>query len=253
MFLASMAVAGTAFPAVAAPIVIDTFESPATGKFYSTGASSPQVFTDTAPPGTILGTERTATFTRTSGTKFGLGDGGLVGVDDGSLTSFPGASILQFNTGTAGNVNLLYDGVGSGGLGGLDLYTGNLGFQFDFLTVNSGKMSNDVAVTITVGTTGGSLSFSGAIPESVNPSSFVVPFTAFTGGPATNFTSVTSISITLNSDNANNTDLTLDTISIQATPPTPPIPEPASLATWGLLGLAGAWYGRRRLRRQQPA
>jgi hypothetical protein len=30
----------------------------------------------------------------------------------------------------------------------------------------------------------------------------------------------------------------------------PPVPEPASLAVWGLFGVAGAWYGFRRVRRE---
>lgn len=222
-----------------APITVDTFDSPTPGSFFSPPASSPQAFTNTAPPGVILGTERNTTFTAISG-NFVMGDGGFVGTDSTNVTAHPGAGALQFASGSAANVNLLYNGVGNTGLGGIDILTGNAGFEFNFLTLNSGKVTNDVAVSITINTAGGNLSFNGAFEEIFSPDSFSVPFTSFSGGPVSNLTNVNSISITLNSDNTTNVDFALDSIQITA------IPEPTSMTLFGVCVFAGVSWLRRK-------
>jgi hypothetical protein len=152
------------------------------------------------------------------------------------------SGVLNFNstTGASATLVLLYD-ANSAGLnedftGYQSLTLSVLNFDFAF--------GNPLPITLTLTDTG-SNSFSSTINVNsggAQPIDF--PLAAFQSG-GVNLSSIQSVELTFTGNTAHN--FTIDAIQLTA------IPEPATLALWGVVGAAGAWYGRRRLSKKAPA
>jgi len=230
----------TALSLRAAPILVDTFSQPPGGQAVTSGP-----LTGTLPSVTGLGVLGTRDVSYT-GTNASTGNTFRTGVLQESLAvndpSLPGRLALS-TFDSAVQVNLKYSGFGTLDLTGM----GTLDLIFNTIFDKGAGASFDVTVTLTTGS--GTRSGTLSAPVSFAPlgGTLSIPLSSLTG-PG-NLATVNQIQINLNDNGTPSAgaDFAIDAIQFAA------IPEPASLAAWGFVGLAGAWYGRRRLRRKQEA
>ncbi len=149
--------------------------------------------------------------------------------------------VLNFNSSTAAKAPLVlrYDAGGAGfddsflGYDALTLAVLNFDFAFGNPLPISAKITDtsNISATQTV-----NVSMGGAQPIGFDLS-------GFTG---VDLDHVKSVELTFTGNTAHN--FTIDAIQLTT------IPEPATLALWGALGVAGAWYARRRLLKpKEPA
>ena len=112
--------------------------------------------------------------------------------------------------------------------------------NFQFLDSGVGTQFN---VEVLVSTTTGLLTGSLSLTDNALPTTYTIPYSSFTG--TGDLGSVNSISLRLN-NNGNpqaGVDFILTQFAIAEA-----VPEPATLATFGLMGLFGGYAARRKLK-----
>ncbi len=229
----------TAAPfAGAETIVIDDFNLPDPGYvFFMQGRNAIPINTTLVKQEAagILGDQRDV-LVEVLGTADVLSAAGIVGFDP-SL----GEGMMQLATfGTPGTrVTLQYDGIDTldsvqGGLTAADGLGGyrfggaaGTGLLFHFLTLDGVDVRGlDVDITMN-SSLGGSLHYSGFIPDHSQAADHLIPFADFTATGPASFEAIDSLTIVMNGDGTPNVDFELD--SLEAL-----IPEPS---TWAMLGL----------------
>lgn len=208
----------------AAPLVVDTFETPGTASTVINGSPANGSFPATSGTG-ILGT-RVVSYNMVPAGNFGFGEGISVG----------GGSLILATQSSAVEVGLSYSSFGS-----IDVssYTS---LDLIFIPVfDLGVGSFDIEVTLTTGS--GTLSTTLVPPSGIAPGGGVlsIPLASLLG--TGDLSDVTGIDILLNDGGTPSpaADFTITQIEFAN-----PIPEPTTLALWGAIGAAGLWYGRRR-------
>jgi len=171
----------------------------------------------------------TVTVTSTNPVVSGLSSVTYTGGSDNTGTKnagFPGGT----------NIGLLQSVVATTNVSGFDTFTN--------VPVNFTLSITDVATSAT----SGPINFSGTLNGSVNTTNNSLTLTISNPVSPVNFTLAGfKYTVTFNNSQFNlNTNPNPFNANVSATPIA--TPEPASLAIWGGLGFAGAWYGRRRLR-----
>lgn len=230
---AMLALALLATPNVgAAPIVIDTFDSPNPGAVLPPPTGPGALRTNDAGSG-ILGQRD---FSAGGSGLVNFGDGARIGTATGSPFSGQGILDLAWGSASTFSITLNYDNFGTLALSPADQ------LQLQVLAYNNGSVTTQNTFTIT--TVGGTLTSGPVTFPNVNPGpqTFSFPLSSFTpasGSP--NLSQVTGISLTFNTNGSAGPDITLDGIQVA------PVPEPTTIALWSVIGLAGAWYARRRL------
>ena len=225
----------------ALPIVIDDFSAPAPQAAYAISIAHPDPTLIETPDPSLL--------------SIMAGERDLLVDVDGisgpvSATGTIGGGTYMFGTvGMGASATLQYDGldtspggdihtpsailVNSEGLGGADLTDSgtNVGIRLDFLFIDGGA-GTVLGIEVEAHSTTGVATFSADIPHDPAPSSYLVPFAAFTD-PAV-LAGATSLEITLNPTAVHDVDFELDYIGVE-------IPEPHSLAllAGGMLPLVG--------------
>ena len=123
------------------------------------------------------------------------------------------------------------------GLGGLDLTVYGPAFELEFLSIDGGQ-SQSSEIEIEVHSSTSTALFTGTIDDSAGPTTYPVPFAAFSDLGV--FNDVTSIEFRINPGGAQDVDFELDTISI--------VPEPSAMAlsALGLACLLGFAWRRRK-------
>jgi len=219
---------------VKAEIVIDDFSAPDSSVVTVINLLNPDPTLIKTSDGSILGGERDVLVDVQGNPSF-ISYAGIVG----------GGSLEFASSGPAGTAaTLQYDGldadvvgppaqlVNAEGLGGMDLTSYGSKFYFDFLWTDPGSEAV-IDILIRVNSIAQSSTFSGGIPGSSSPLTFLAPFSSFSNLSV--FQNVTSIEVILNSSGGQNVDFELDTFGI---------PEPATLSLLGL-GVVAA-LGRRK-------
>jgi len=118
---------------------------------------------------------------------------------------------------------------------------GNLGVRLDFASIEAG-LGTALSVVIVVTSTSGSATFENGIPQNPSPTSYFVPFAAFTETALFTWADVTSLQFTFNGSGVPDVDFELDQIVAD-------IPEPSIVA----LMAGGAVLGFRFRRRVRAA
>jgi PEP-CTERM motif len=222
--LAAVAVVGfSAARSTAAPIVVDTFITPGSPAIVGTGMPATGSFASTSGPG-ILGT-RTLSYNGGLG-NFGLFEGIAVG----------GGSLMLGTQSRGEEVVLNY-----GGFGSLNL-SGSTFLQLTFVPIfDLGVGTFDIVLKLTTST--GLLSGTFTPPVGISPGGgiLLLPLGALTG-PG-NLGIVTGIELRLNDGGTPSpaADFTLTGLAFT-------VPEPATLATFGFVGLLGGYAARRKLK-----
>ncbi len=211
--------------ASAAPIIVDTFDTPTTASVVGFGNPKTGSFAPLSGSG-ILGT-RALSYNGGAG-NFLLFEGVAVGA--GSLILGTQSSAVQ--------VNLAYSGFGT-----LNL-TGFTSLDLIFVPIfDAGVGTFDIVVTLATST--GNLTMTFIPPGAIAPGGgvFAIPLAGLTG-PG-NLANVTGITLNLNDGGSPSAaaDFTLSQIQFS-----PPVPEPATIATLGLMGLFGGYFARRKLK-----
>jgi len=223
-------------------VALDTFDidQELTDSDGGGSASGPPVNeSDEALVNSILGGEREATLTAVSA------DADL---RTGDFTPPGDVFILDNASFGEGTATLLYDGVGSTGLGGFDVTEGgdNSGLLF---AINSISEEGELSVTIedtSNNTSTGTKTFTASDAE------VFFDFTSdFTGTPGANFASVFSVKLDVAGDGSSK-DVVFDAIGFadpgETIPPAAPVPfEAETSIALALLGSWGAWkYWKKR-------
>jgi hypothetical protein len=227
-FIAAAAIVlGTAFSAAASPVTIDDFsQGTAFGSINSGTASFPGTGTG------IIGRERDVDATVTSANP---GDTLQAAVDpNGGLAKF----LTSTQAVTTGSVNLLYDGEGSPGLGGVDLTGGgaNDGFVLD-VTVLGGQ------VTLTATVTDASGNSASGSPLGLGTGRQELLFSDITG--PTDFSNIETIEFLI--ELGGGARIGIDSITTDATGTAAVVPLPASaVLLLAGVGALGAVRARRR-------
>lgn len=225
--LAVVALAGTT--ASAAGLTIDDFGAPGVRSAWVISLLNPNPTALTTADAGILGGERELEIA-VAGVPTLVSAAGSVG--EGTLAAgSTGASAVEHT--------LVYDGVGSTGLGGVDLTASGNKLVLDFLFNDAAAAGSTSIDVVMLDTGAGSAAFSGAIPASAVSFSYVIPFAAFTPAGGFSFAAVDTIGLRFNGALVKNIDFELDGIRV--------VPEPTTLALAGL-GLAGLFALRRRVR-----
>ena len=181
----------------------------------------------------ILGTEREVTLTADDGTataNFGVAAGpGAVGRDIGSVISFASSNATAGDA-SIGSLTLLFDGVGSAGLGGSDFST-----LWNAVSLVLPSVTGELDIRLTVGDVNSDIGFSsiGGI-TSAGTYSFLFADTGFTG---VDFSMVDSVQVDIDTI-VDNTSFDLAEITREV------VPEPSS----GVLALVAClgFIARRR-------
>lgn len=137
----------------------------------------------------------------------------------------PSIMAIDFGPFVEGSVELVYDGVGSAGLGGIDLTAGGANtFGFDVLS-----SEQDLTIQISLWDLAGvAASHSGVVPGGVTSSQvFEYGYADFAVGPGFDWTAVDSIE--LDFEPLIGGDFVVDGIGTLAVPPTVPEPSAAIL------------------------
>jgi hypothetical protein len=190
---------------------------------------------DTAPweqtdsdPVTILGGEREITVTPIYASPppaTSVAVAAAVGIDLGICPE--GALQLATQQSNSALIELVYDGAGSAGLGGLDFTGGGTNDQF-VLTFDWIAAVGSLGATVTVtDTEGRQTSRTEFFSDVAARTEYPVLFADFSGDAGASFESVDSLEIKLNSDQTPQVDFALHSIEL--------VPEPAS---WTLLVVA---------------
>lgn len=228
-FFFALAMSAVLAAAPASALVIDDFST--AGSVLVSGGGSDS---DANTGGGILGSER----------ELMLSSPGVGIASAEAIIAPPGTLEFDNESLTSGTLMLTYDGIGSGGLGGIDL-TADGANRFAIVVLDS-----DIGITymIDVTSASGTSTFGGAIPDLVSRSG---PFPPFVPAPVpadalfadfvgtADFTEVTGIKFTFFGDE---NDLTIDLIGTVGE-----VPLPAS-ALLLLSGLAGVGLVARRRR-----
>ena len=215
---------GLSRSASAAPITIDSFETPASPLLFI-GPSGPPAGADSGAG--VLGTR-----TLSSSTTLGLGD--VVAIGNGTFQVFTGTTSMESV--------LTYNGAGFP----LD-FSADLGIVFDFLFLDGGISNTTTDFEVTLNTSTGPLTGSVTVSDTAVPFSALLLFASFSG-PG-NLATVNSIVFGFNNGGSpqQGADFVLDELSVAAAL----VPEPASLALCGVAGMAALWSGRRRVRKSR--
>ncbi len=160
---------------------------------------------------------------------------GVIGVD---LNVLDGNGMFTFGSQAGGQpdsgsvIRLTYDGRNNGGLNSFDLTDGGTNTDFTMVFAGSdGVVPEGLDVTITAESSlGGTLSYSGYIPDHSDPSDplvHLIPFAEFTaaGGNAS-FGTIETLTFEFNGDRTPNINFSLDYVAV--------VPEPSSVAMLGL-------------------
>ncbi len=226
---AALLLGSLAMPARAGSVCIDDFSDPSPEVAYVINLIDSDPTTVTTASAAVLGGEREINID-------------VLGVSRAtSAVGEIGGGTYFSNTGSKGVViDLIYDGIGAGSLGGADLVMGGNGkINLDFLFLDAGNatsVSIDVLATDSVGFA----TFSGSIGESAGAFSYSIPFASFVpAGGFGSFASINLLAFRINGLGTPNVDFELDQIKA--------VPEPSSLALAGL-ALAGLVVAARRRR-----
>jgi hypothetical protein len=183
--------------------------------------------------GNILGTEREITI------DFGSGGSGVLVAAGPGLAAGAGAVgantalelLFSNSAGSAGTMSLMYDGVGSAGLGGLDFDT-----AWDAITVGVSDIQGAGNLSVTVADTNANIGTLTTLISAANNYNFQFTDAAFAG---VDFSLVDSVEVsfvtTIAGSDVNFSQITREVV----------IPEPTAVAL-GALGLIGLAIGRRR-------
>lgn len=188
---------------------------------------------ETVSPGNALGGERTLRFDVAENPTSGTATAGVSAAAGGVLFFDLAAQVVA-------SASLTYAGIGGGGLGGVDLTTGD-GTAFVFGVLNlDGPTRFSVSVTDQGGNVStGSLETSGGIFSATD---LVLPYADFSNLAATDFTRADGIAFELEPLESG-TDVVL---SHFATGEPAPVPEPGAAGLLAATALAGALSRRRR-------
>jgi hypothetical protein len=232
--LALMALMVAVPSAGAAPIVIDNFATPdpfvtqTGGGLFNPSHSGTGIFGSATRDVSV-----TLPFGDTAAIGAAIPFGGSVGTLD-AFSVFSGVSALTSS--------LTYTFPAPTDLSGA-------GISFVMAFVDEGQPAGPpgIVTDITINTATGTLT--GVVPllSSATPVTYTALYNTFSGSG--DLTQVNSIVFTFNNGGTpqQGTDFIVTQIQVD------PIPEPATLALWGVVGAAGAWYGRRRLGKKAPA
>ena len=219
----ALAIASTCFVAMgsAAPLVIDTFDTP----------GAPAVF-DPPPsfgPGTLIANDAGSGIlgqrdlaVGAPGLTFAVGDGIAIG---GGLLDVASNGSATFAT------MLNYDSFGT-----LDL-NGYSGVELVIMAYNNGSVTTQNVIELQTATgtlTSAPQTFPNIPP---GPITFFIPFSAFSGPGSLG--QVTAIQVFLNSNNSAGFDITLDSLQLRE------LPEPSSILVWGSMVGLGLLVRRR--------
>lgn len=218
----------------AGTIVIDDFLSPNAADVYVIGLfdSAPAQFTTIAPG--VVGDEREVTI-EILGTARSISALGMIGND----------FFVFGSSSPAAKATLVYDGIGSAGLG-IDLSDGgiNTGFVLEFNALDTGPDAPQMDVEIRLEGPGGTAVYNGMIDHNPNTFEETVLFSAFNLTGTFSFSNVDRITYVFNASAKSGVDFEISLLTVGI-----PIPEPASstLAVAGAgLVLAHCWRRRRR-------
>jgi len=228
-----LAMVGTPF-SYGEMITIDSFDLPDKGTVFILPWIDGQQWnhTDTVSDDSILGGERDVSVS--IGGAFDPRSAVAIGVIGVDLNVDDGNGMFTFGseTNSGSVVQLTYDGPSKGGLGSLDLTDDGTNTDFALRFASSdGVVPEGLDVTITAKSSlGGTLTYSGYIPDHSDPSEplvHLIPFAEFTaaGGDAS-FGTIETLTFEFNGDQTPKVDFSLDFVAT--------VPEPSSVAMLGL-------------------
>ncbi|EAQ04343.1 hypothetical protein OB2597_09374 [Pseudooceanicola batsensis HTCC2597] len=207
----------------AATMTLDDFDTDIASGPVSSFDNIPATIEDSAP--SAIGNFREITVVGDSG----VPDAARAAVDDGELT-------FSNDAGVQGRVDVIYDGEGDSGLGGVDLTMGGTDGFFAFDLTTDVSIGYQVSVMDTFGDSGSSpLTASGSF---VSDETVLISFAEFAGVDLTSADSVTLSLVDTSTDFA--ADVTVDNFRT-----TSAIPLPAS-ALLMLGGLGAFGFARKR-------
>lgn len=200
-----------------AEVILDNFSTPST----ASSAFRSSVGTSSVDTSSIMGGTRTTTLDLASAISSPTA---FATIGAGSLTLTSGSS-------TTASVTLAYSGLSLS----LSSYA-NLVLNFESVSGIITPMPVSVTINGVTDLT--------SVGITANPTNLLVGLTS-ANFPTVNFGSINSITVTFNDGNQGGSFV----LNGFGANPVTPVPEPASLALWGVVGLVGAWYGRRKMQR----
>lgn len=200
-------------------VLIDDFDAPSPGEVFVIDFFDPDPTLIKTADSSIVGGERDA-LVDVLGQASPISALGVVGFDGQ-------AGVLSLGTAAPGtSVTLQYDGLDADIVGppaalvnaeglSLDLTGGGAAtaLRLDFESLEMGLGTQFFVEARLTGPGGETASFSGVVPEDLDPFTFLIDFADFTTSAGFSFTDVTSIEVELNPNNIPDVDLILDRIS----------------------------------------